>query len=65
MPKMVEYLKADKGTDEESKAKAELEKALKTFDANLVDNVPPLSHMHMQLCRILPGAGQLASEGIN
>jgi hypothetical protein len=43
MPKMVEYLKADKGTDEESKAKSELENALKAFDAALADNVPPFS----------------------
>ena len=39
MPKMVEYLKADKGTDEETKAKGELEGALKSFDEALAKKV--------------------------
>ena len=39
MPKMVEYLKADKGTDEETKAKSELEGALKAFDEALTKKV--------------------------
>ena len=39
MPKMVEYLKADKGTDEESKAKGELQGALKDFDEALAKKV--------------------------
>jgi len=39
MPKMVEYLKADKGTDEETKAKGELQGALKQFDEALTKKV--------------------------
>ena len=48
MPKMVEYLKADKGTDEEEKAKSELEGALKSFDAALADKVPSVSTLHWE-----------------
>ena len=39
MPKMVEYLKADKGTDEETQAKSELQGALKSFDEALTKKV--------------------------
>ena len=48
MPKMVEYLKADKGTDEEKKAQSELEGALKSFDAALADKVPFVFSLHWE-----------------
>ena len=62
MPKMVEFLKADKGTDEETKAKGELESALKAFDDALGKKVlRPTPGMNLIHQTRSPESGKLVS----